>query len=211
MMIFSKTQRIISSNTRILLKKVIYHNARYTLAFDYPNDVAFIRNKSTTPYPDTYKEQYLRSINDPEGYWGEVSSNTVWFKPWDKVLDNSNPPFTKWFVGGKLNMCYNAVDRHISEGKGDRNAIIWDSPITQSKQTLTYNQVLEQVSALARVLINMNVKKGDRVLIYMSMIPEALVAMLACARIGAIHSVVFGGFSAKELGTRIRHCEPKVT
>ena len=107
-------------------------------------------------------------------------------------------------------MCYNAVDRHIDDGNGNNNAIIWDSPITQSKQTLTYNQVREQASTLARVLINMNVKKGDRVLIYMSMIPEALVAMLACARIGAIHSVVFGGFSAKELGTRIRHCEPKV-
>ena len=193
------------------LKNGISQSTRKCSKFNKFNNITCFRNGSTSSFPDTYKEQYLRSINDPEGYWGDVSANTIWFKPWGKVLDNTNPPFTKWFVGGKLNMCYNAVDRHIDDGNGNNNAIIWDSPITHSKQTLTYNQVREQASTLARVLINMNVKKGDRVLIYMSMIPEALVAMLACARIGAIHSVVFGGFSAKELGTRIRHCEPKVT
>ena len=107
-------------------------------------------------------------------------------------------------------MCYNAVDRHIQEGNGERNAIIWDSPITNKKEILTYMQLQEKAAKLARVLINLKVKTGDVVLIYMSMIPEALIAMLACARIGAIHSVVFGGFSAKELGSRIRHCEPKV-
>ena len=168
------------------------------------------RNLFTNSCINTYSEQHQRSITDPESYWGDIATNTIWFKPYEKVLDNSNPPFTKWFSGGKLNMCYNAVDRHIDEGNGNRNAIVWDSPITNNKKTITYNEVLQKTAALARVLINMKVKKGDRVLIYMSMTPEALIAMLACARIGAIHSVVFGGFSSKELGARIRHCEPKV-
>ena len=170
----------------------------------------FGRNLVTESCPKLYNEQYQRSILDPESYWGEISKNTVWFKPWQKVLDNSNPPFAKWFVGGKLNMCYNAIDRHVDEGHGDAAAIAWDSPITANKDILSYSQVRSKTSALARILINLKVKKGDRVLIYMSMIPEALIAMLACARIGAIHSVVFGGFSSKELAARIRHCEPKV-
>jgi hypothetical protein len=182
-------------------------NKRHNFKNSYRKEVTI---SSTNSYPDTYIYEYVNSITDPEAYWGEISKNTIWFKPWDKVIDNSNPPFTNWFVGGKTNMCYNAVDRHIQEGNGDRNAIIWDSPITNSKEILTYMQVQEKAAKLARVLTNLNVKTGDVVLIYMSMIPEALVAMLACTRIGAIHSVVFGGFSSKELGSRIRHCEPKV-
>ena len=172
--------------------------------------VRYCHSKFISSYKDTYNGQHQMSITDPERYWGEISTNTTWTKPWDKVLDNSNPPFTKWFVGGKLNMCYNAVDRHIDEGNGERNAIIWDSPVTSSKKTFTYSQVLSKTRTLAGALTQMNVKKGDRVLIYMPMIPEAIFAMLACARLGVIHSVVFGGFAAKELATRIRHCEPKV-
>ena len=167
-------------------------------------------NKFTNTFPDTYNDNHQRSIKDPEQYWAEIATNTVWTKPWDKVLDHSNAPFTKWFVGGKLNMCYNAVDRHVDEGIGDRKAIIWDSPITNSKRVFTYHEILDKVSALAGALVNLKVKKGDRVLIYMPMVPDAIIAMLACARLGAIHTVVFGGFAAKELAVRIRHCEPKV-
>jgi len=184
-----------------------------TSSNNYPNLIdSYLKEvkRCTNTYPDTYIYEYVKSITDPEAYWGEISKNTIWYKPWDKVVDNSNPPFTNWFVGGKTNMCYNAVDRHIQDGNGERNAIIWDSPITNNKEILTYTQLQEKAAKLARVLINLNVKTGDVVLIYMSMIPEALVAMLACTRIGAIHSVVFGGFSSKELGSRIRHCEPKV-
>ena len=137
-MSFSKIFRNVPCTKGQWLKRGISHHPRKFPINNTSNYISFIRHASTNHYPDTYKEQYLRSINDPEGYWGDVSSNTVWFKPWDKVLDNTNPPFTKWFVGGKLNMCYNAVDRHIDEGKGSHNAIIWDSPITQSKQTLTH-------------------------------------------------------------------------
>lgn len=131
-------------------------------------------------------------------------------KPWDRVLDHSNPPFTKWFVGGETNACYNAVDRHVEKGNGDRLALIHDSPVTSSKRYITYAELLDKVAKMAASLASYGVQRGDRVLIYMPMIPEAVVAMLAVVRLGAIHSLVFGGFAARELSVRIRHVQPKV-
>ena len=141
-------------------------------------------------------------------------------------MDNSNSPFTKWFPGGELSVCYNAVDRHVfssssfvflfllvrhvDEGHGEQAALIWDSPITGSKDTVTYAQLQDKVARLAGVLAREGVGRGDRVLIYMPMVTEAVIAMLATVRLGAAHSVVFGGFAAKELAVRIRHAEPKV-
>jgi len=151
-----------------------------------------------------------RSLQNPEEYWAEIAENTIWTKKWNKVLDNSNPPFARWFEGGELSICYNAVDRHVDEGHGDQKALVWDSPITGNKATITYNELQLLVSKVAGQLSKMGVGKGDRVLIYMPMVPEAVAAMLATVRLGAVHSVVFGGFAAKELAVRIKHAEPKV-
>ena len=131
-------------------------------------------------------------------------------QPWDRVCDNSNPPFVKWFPGGELSLCYNAVDRHVDEGWGEQAALVWDSPITGSGAVMSYSQLQAEVARLAGLLARLGVGRGDRVLIYMPMVPEAVVAMLATVRLGAAHSVVFGGFAAKELAVRIRHAEPKV-
>jgi len=155
-----------------------------------------------------YHEEYQRSLQNPSDYWAEAAENLVWFKKWDKVLDTSKAPFTDWFVGGEINHSYNCIDRHIDEGEGDQLALIHDSPVTNSLTKITYNQLLEKVSSLAGELVKSGVKKGDRVLIYMPMIPEAVVAMQATVRIGALHVVVFGGFAAKELSVRIDHCKP---
>jgi len=149
-----------------------------------------------------------RSLQNPEEYWAEIAENTIWTKKWNKVLDNSNPPFARWFEGGELSICYNAVDRHVDEGHGDQKALVWDSPITGNKATITYNELQLLVSKVAGQLSKMGVGKGDRVLIYMPMVPEAVAAMLATVRLGAVHSVVFGGFAAKELAVRIKHAEP---
>jgi propionyl-CoA synthetase len=157
-----------------------------------------------------YDEQFKRSISDQEGFWGEAAAGISWSKKWDKVLDDSNPPFYRWFRGGELNICYNAVDRHVENGLADRTAIIWDSPVTNTKKKISYGELKEQVANFAGALQGQGVVKGDTVIIYMPMIPEALVAMLACARIGAIHSVVFGGFAANELAIRIDHAQPKI-
>jgi propionyl-CoA synthetase len=157
-----------------------------------------------------YKEIYQQSINDPETFWGEAAEELHWHKKWDKVLDRDAKPVPRWFVGGEFNTCYNAVDRHVESGRGDQAAIIYDSPITGQKRKISYSELLEQVSRFAGVLQNHGAKKGDRVIIYMPMIPEAAVAMLACARIGAIHSVVFGGFAANELATRIDDAKPNI-
>lgn len=157
-----------------------------------------------------YDEVFKRSIEDPEGFWGEAAQAITWFKKYDKVLDASNPPFYRWFVGGELNTCYNALDRHVEGGRGDQVAVIWDSPVTSQIQKYTYKEFTEKVARFAGVLKGLGVNKGDTVVIYMSMVPEALVAMLACARIGAIHSVVFGGFAANELAVRIDDAKPKV-
>lgn len=161
---------------------------------------------TSSPYYDVFQA----SVQKPEQVWGSAAHNITWFKPWNKIMDNSNPPFTKWFTGGKLNMCYNALDRHIENGRGDQIAVIYDSPVTDTKQTITYKEVYEQVSRLAGVLMKYGVKKGDRVVIYMPMIPQAMYTMLACARIGAIHSLIFGGFAPKELSVRIDHAKPKL-
>jgi propionyl-CoA synthetase len=157
-----------------------------------------------------YDQAYEQSIKDPEGFWGPIAEDCHWYKKWDKVLDDANTPFFRWFVGGETNTCYNAVDLHVDEGRGDQAAVIYDSPVTDTITTYTYNDLKDQVSRFAGVLKDRGVAKGDRVIIYMPMIPQALFAMLACARIGAIHSVVFGGFAANELATRIDDAKPKV-
>ncbi|XP_022172666.1 acyl-CoA synthetase short-chain family member 3, mitochondrial isoform X1 [Myzus persicae] len=159
---------------------------------------------------ENYEEAYRRSLEDPEGFWAEVGAVVDWYKPWDKVLDNSAQPLTDWFVGGQINACYNAVDRHIKAGKGKKVALIHDSPVTKSVTKITYEDLFEKVSLLAGALVNLGVVKGDRVLIYMPLIPEAIISMLAVVRIGAVHSVVFGGFAARELCARINHATPKV-
>jgi propionyl-CoA synthetase len=157
-----------------------------------------------------YEAVYERSMQDPESFWAEAAELIGWDRPWDKVLDSSNAPFHRWFAGGMLNTCYNAVDRHVAAGRGDQPAIIHDSPVTGTKTVITYAELQEQVARFAGALRAQGVTKGDRVIIYMPMVPEAAVAMLGCARIGAIHSVVFGGFSARELATRIDDAKPKL-
>ncbi len=157
-----------------------------------------------------YEEIYRRSLEDPNGFWGEAAEQISWYKKWDKVLDDSNPPFYRWFVGGELNTCYNAVDRHVEGGRADQVAIIYDSPVTDQIQKITYRELQDQVSRFAGVLRSLGVEKGDTVIIYMPMVPQAVVAMLACARLGAIHSVVFGGFAPNELAVRIDDAKPKV-
>ncbi|MXZ81673.1 MAG: propionyl-CoA synthetase [Gammaproteobacteria bacterium] len=156
-----------------------------------------------------FDEVYNRACDDPEGFWAEVAEDVHWYKKWDRVLDDSDAPFYRWFSGGVTNVCYNAVDIHVENGRGDQIAIIHDSPITDSQQKLTYRDLQARVSRFAGALSAQGVSRGDRVIIYMPMIPEALVGMLACARIGAVHSVVFGGFAANELAVRIDDCKPK--
>jgi len=157
-----------------------------------------------------YKDVFSQSVENPESFWAEAAQGVDWYQKWDKVLDDSNPPFYRWFSGGIMNTCYNAVDRHVENGRGDQIAIIHDSPVTDSITKVTYSELKDKVSTLAGALQELGVNKGDTVIIYMPMILEAAYAMLACARIGAIHSVVFGGFAASELAIRINHAEPKV-
>ncbi len=157
-----------------------------------------------------FDEIHGRSIEDPEGFWGEVAGMVHWDKPWDKVRDATGAPFYRWFTGGMLNTCYNALDRHVEACRGDQAALIYDSPVTDSIRTYSYSELTGEVAAFAGALAAQGVAKGDRVIVYMPMIPEAAIAMLACARIGAIHSVVFGGFAANELATRIDDATPKV-
>jgi propionyl-CoA synthetase len=158
-----------------------------------------------------YQEAFDRSINDPEGFWGQAAEDITWIKRWDKVLDASNKPFYRWFTGAVVNTCYNAVDRHVEAGHGERLALIYDSPVTGNTiRKYTYAQLRDEVATFAGVLASLGVSKGDRVIIYMPMVPEAPIAMLACARIGAVHSVVFGGFAANELAVRINDAKPKV-
>ena len=156
-----------------------------------------------------YDETYRRAMSDPEGFWAEAAEAIHWTKRWDRVLDDSNPPFYRWFVGGELNTCYNALDVHVDEGgRGDQLALIYDSPVTDTIRKYPYRELRDAVALFAGGLVKVGVSKGDRVLIYMPMVPEAAIAMLACARIGAIHSVVFGGFAARELATRIDDAKP---
>ena len=153
---------------------------------------------------------HAASIDDPTAFWGEAAKAIDWITPPTTVLDDSAAPLYRWFPDGTLNTCYNAVDRHVEAGRGDQPAIRYDSPVTGAKRTLTYSELLDQVSRLAGALRSLGVEKGDRVVIYMPMVPEALVGMLACARLGAIHSVVFGGFAPAELAARIEDATPKV-
>jgi acetyl-CoA synthetase len=160
---------------------------------------------------EDYKKLYQKSIDKPEEFWGEMAGQLDWFKKWEKVWDwDFNKPELKWFIGGKLNVSYNCLDRHIKAGRGNKAALIWQGEPLEENKVLTYQQLHYQVCKFANVLKKHGVKKGDRVSIYLPMIPELAIAMLACARIGAIHSVVFGGFSAEALRDRIVDCEAKL-
>jgi propionyl-CoA synthetase len=159
---------------------------------------------------DTYRAVHARSLADPEGFWAEQAAAIDWTRRWDKVLDDSNPPFYRWFAGAELNTCYNALDRHVERGRADQTALIYDSPLAGVKASFTYRALRDEVARLAGAVAALGVGKGDRVIIYMPMIPQAVMAMLACARLGAVHSVVFGGFAANELATRIDDCQPKL-
>ena len=158
----------------------------------------------------TFEEVYRASIENPAAFWAEAAADIDWYRRWDRVLDADVSPAARWFVGGRLNTCHNALDRHVDGGRADQPALIYDSAVTDTVQTYTYAELRDEVARFAGVLNRSGVGKGDRVVIYMPMIPEAAIAMLACARLGAVHSVVFGGFAAKELAVRIDDCEPKV-
>lgn len=159
---------------------------------------------------NAYDEAYRKSLDDPEEFWAEAAKEIDWIKPWDKVLDDSNKPFYRWFAGAECNTCYNALDRHVEQGRGDQACLIYDSPVTGSQKIYSYSELLDAVAKFAGVLNTQDVGKGDRVIIYMPMVAEAAIAMLACARLGAVHSVVFGGFAANELAVRIDDATPKV-
>jgi len=158
----------------------------------------------------SYREQYQRSLADPDGFWAAAARDIHWIRQPRTVLDRSNPPFYRWFPDATLNTCFNALDRHVALGHADRTALIYDSPVTGTKASYSYAELTELTAKFAGVLRTLGVGKGDRVLIYLPMIPEAVIAMLGCARIGAVHSVVFGGFAAHELAARISDAEPKV-
>src|SRR3712207_1847353 len=162
------------------------------------------------PGVSRYREVYERWRADPAGFWAEAAREIDWIKPADKVFDADASIYGRWFAGAVCNTCHNAVDRHVAAGRGEQAAIVYDSPVTGTKRTLTYAELQGETAALGAVLQDLGVGKGDRVILYMPMIPEAAIAMLACARIGAIHSVVFGGFAAKELATRIDDAQPKL-
>ena len=158
----------------------------------------------------TYKEVYQKSINQKAAFWAEQAAEIAWYRPPTQILEPKPNGMADWFADGLLNMCYLALDKHVEDGKGSSTALIYDSPATGKKETYTYHQLLEQVSQMAGGLKSLGVGQGDRVVIYMPMVPEAVIAMLACARIGAVHSVVFGGFAAHELALRIDDARPKV-
>jgi propionyl-CoA synthetase len=164
----------------------------------------------SVPTSGKYQRAYDEARNAPERFWGRAGEAIHWLKRWDTVLDSSDAPLYRWFTGGQLNTCYNAIDYHVEHGRADQPAVIYDSPVTGVQRTLTYCELLEEVARFAGVLSSLGVTKGDRVVIYMPMTPEALIAMYACARIGAVHSVVFGGFASQELAVRIEHAAPKV-
>ena len=156
-----------------------------------------------------YKEEYARALADPRGFWAEQAGRVEWTRRWDRVLDDANPPFYRWFAGGALNVCHNALDRHVEAGRGAQTALIHDSPVTGTVGAYSYRELRDAVALFAGALADLGVGKGDRVLIYMPMIPQTVIAMLACARLGAVHSVVFGGFAARELAARIDDARPR--
>ena len=157
-----------------------------------------------------FEVYYRKSIEQPDLFWAEAAEDIHWDRKWDRVLDDSDKPLYRWFSGGMLNTCYNALDFHVERGRGEQAALIYDSPVTNTVQSFTYREFRDAVARLAGALRKQGVDQGDRVIIYMPMVPQAVMAMLACARIGAVHSVVFGGFAAKELATRIDDAKPKV-
>ena len=154
-----------------------------------------------------YADFHRRSIDEREAFWREEAELIDWHSPFEQVLDYSRPPFARWFVGGLTNLCHNAVDRHLAE-RADQKALVYISTETNQSRTYTYSQLHAEVNACAAMMRGLGVERGDRVLIYMPMVPEAVFAMLACARIGAIHSVVFGGFAAASLANRIDDARP---
>ena len=156
------------------------------------------------------EETHRRSLDDPEGFWGEAAVAIDWVEPPHRVLDDTRAPLYRWFRGGRLNTAWNALDRHVDGGRAGQPALVYDSPVTGAKKTFTYRELRDAVARFAGALRTRGVERGDRVIVYMPMIPEAVVAMLACARIGAVHSVVFGGFAANELASRIEDAKPKV-
>lgn len=158
----------------------------------------------------SFDELHAQSLADPEGFWAAAAEGVDWYKRWDKVLDDSNAPMYRWFSGGELNTCHNALDRHVEGGRADQAALIYDSPVTGTVRTYTYAELRDQVATFAGAMAARGVGKGDRVIIYMPMVPEAVVAILATARLGAVHSVVFGGFAANELAVRIDDAKPKM-
>src|SRR6202022_3288281 len=157
-----------------------------------------------------YHQVHARSLRDPDGFWGEAARDIDWIEPAKKIFDPAMGPYGRWFAGAVVNTCYNALDRQVAGGRADQVALIHDSPLAGSVTKFTYAQMLHEVKTLAAVMADFGVVKGDRVILYMPMVPEAVIAMLACARIGAVHSVVFGGFAAKELATRIEDAKPKL-
>src|SRR3954470_1221547 len=155
-----------------------------------------------------YYEVHARSLSDPEGFWSEAAKAIDWITPAKRAFDPSLGLYGRWFPGGVLNTCYNALDRHVARGRADQLALIHDSPLAGTIARFTYAELLREVQTLAAVMQDFGVAKGDRVILYMPMVREAVIAMLACARIGAVHSVVFGGFAAKELASRIDDARP---
>jgi propionyl-CoA synthetase len=158
----------------------------------------------------SYETAYNAWLQDSESFWAQAAESIQWYRRWDRVLDTSRPPFYQWFSGGVLNTCYNLLDTHVENGRAEQTALIYDSPVTGTVKSYTYRELLDAVARFAGALRLQGVEKGDRVIVYMPMVPEAVIAMLACARLGAVHSVVFGGFAADELATRINDARPKV-
>lgn len=159
---------------------------------------------------DDYATAYRAAAEHPEAFWAAAAGELHWDRPWDRVLDDRQAPLYRWFTGGQLNTCYNAIDRHVAAGRGEQAAVIYDSPVTHTRRTITYRELLDEVARFAGVLRALGVEQGDRVVVYMPMTPEALITMYACARLGAVHSVVFGGFAPHELAVRIDDAAPKV-
>ena len=160
--------------------------------------------------PSVYEETYRRAQDDPEAFWAAAAQPLVWSRRWDAVCDDSRPPLRRWFAGGELNTCYNCLDRHVERGRGKQLALVYDSPVTDTVRRFTYDELRGEAARLAGAVAAQGVTAGDRVILYMPMTPEAVIGMLACARIGAVHSVVFGGFAPKELAARIDDAQPKL-
>ncbi len=156
-----------------------------------------------------YKALYAKSIKDPGGFWASIAKELTWFKKWDSVLDETKAPFYKWFVNGKTNIAYNCLDRHLNSATRNKAAIMWEGEVGD-KRTMTYGQLHFEVSCLSNALKNMGIQRGDRVAIYLPMVPELVISLLACARIGAVHSVIFAGFSSESIRDRVNDCEAKL-